>query len=215
MQVMAAPMQNILAKLAAFEELVVWVLSENMLLNVPIEQWPACQCLIAFYSFGYPLDKVNSLFILFGRHAPCRSAHMRLPRQVEAYTTLHHPYVVNDIGVQVRMPHGRPWSHSEQRLLLDRREVYRVLTENNIPVPPHIIVRYVVKPLDLPHYRKASLCSVVSLSLSQYQYAVLFFMFAHLPRSARNGCPDEYGMGWSLTSLNAVFQSRQRRSDAP
>lgn len=101
-KVMAPPMQKILAVLMSFDELAVWVLSESMLLHVPEDQWPPCQSLIAFYSKGYPLDKV------------------------ERYVAMHQPYQVNDISMQ--------------KLLLDRRSVYRVLLENNIPVPPHIVV---------------------------------------------------------------------------
>lgn len=51
-------MQKILSFLVSFDELVVWVLSENMLLTVPVELWPKCQCLIAFHSSGYPIAKV-------------------------------------------------------------------------------------------------------------------------------------------------------------
>jgi len=33
------------------------VFSESMILNDPIEEWPICDCLIAFFSVGFPLDK--------------------------------------------------------------------------------------------------------------------------------------------------------------
>ena len=33
------------------------VFSESMILNDPIEDWPICDCLIAFFSVGFPLDK--------------------------------------------------------------------------------------------------------------------------------------------------------------
>ena len=31
--------------------------SEPMILNEPVEEWPICQCLIAFFSMGFPLEK--------------------------------------------------------------------------------------------------------------------------------------------------------------
>ncbi|XP_065883522.1 inositol hexakisphosphate and diphosphoinositol-pentakisphosphate kinase 2-like isoform X2 [Dysidea avara] len=33
------------------------VFSESVILNDPIEDWPICDCLIAFFSVGFPLDK--------------------------------------------------------------------------------------------------------------------------------------------------------------
>jgi len=33
------------------------VFSESVILNDPIEEWPICDCLIAFFSVGFPLDK--------------------------------------------------------------------------------------------------------------------------------------------------------------
>ena len=40
-------------------EFSVIIFEEEVILNSPIEEWPQCDCLIAFYSTGFPLDKVN------------------------------------------------------------------------------------------------------------------------------------------------------------
>lgn len=58
------PMRNILDRLLASNsvasnpihfELILF--TDQMILNEPISQWPACDALIAFYSHGFPLDK--------------------------------------------------------------------------------------------------------------------------------------------------------------
>jgi len=49
---------------------------DNLLLNDPIETWPVCDVLIAFFSNGYPLEKA------------------------EAYADLRKPYMLNDLGMQ-------------------------------------------------------------------------------------------------------------------
>lgn len=46
------------------------------ILNEPIESWPICEVLIAFYSNGYPLEKA------------------------ESYVSLRRPYLLNDLGMQ-------------------------------------------------------------------------------------------------------------------
>ena len=54
---MAAPMQNILDRLQAREYIQIVLFPEKMIENDPIEEWPVCDCLIAFYSKGFPLRK--------------------------------------------------------------------------------------------------------------------------------------------------------------
>jgi len=49
---------------------------DDLILNASIEEWPLCDVLIAFYSNGYPLDKV------------------------EEYTELRKPFLLNDLKMQ-------------------------------------------------------------------------------------------------------------------
>jgi hypothetical protein len=62
--------------------------------------------------------KVDALLSWFSDGFPLKKA--------QAYARLNKPFVVNDLSKQ--------WD------LLDRRVVYRTLQDNNIPVPPHIVV---------------------------------------------------------------------------
>lgn len=50
-------MQNILTRLAAHEFIEVVIFSDEVILDDPVEEWPVCDCLVAFYSKGFPLDK--------------------------------------------------------------------------------------------------------------------------------------------------------------
>jgi inositol hexakisphosphate/diphosphoinositol-pentakisphosphate kinase len=49
---------QILDRLRAFGEFDIIMFGDNVILKEPVEKWPVVECLIAFYSNGYPLDKV-------------------------------------------------------------------------------------------------------------------------------------------------------------
>ncbi|KAI8017305.1 Inositol hexakisphosphate and diphosphoinositol-pentakisphosphate kinase VIP2 [Camellia lanceoleosa] len=49
---------------------------DKVIVEDPIERWPICDCLIAFYSSGYPLEKA------------------------ESYAALRKPFLVNELGPQ-------------------------------------------------------------------------------------------------------------------
>jgi len=101
------PMSEILDRLTSFiangePEFQVTIFPEPTILHAPIEDWPECDALIAFFSKGFPLEKA------------------------QAYANLRKPYVFNDL-------HRQEW-------LLDRREVYRILKENKVPVPNYVVL---------------------------------------------------------------------------
>ncbi|XP_060672167.1 inositol hexakisphosphate and diphosphoinositol-pentakisphosphate kinase VIP2 isoform X2 [Ziziphus jujuba] len=75
-EVFSAPMRQILDRLEAFGEFEIIYFGDKVIIEDPIESWPICDCLIAFYSTGYPLDKV------------------------EAYAALRKPYLVNELEPQ-------------------------------------------------------------------------------------------------------------------
>ena len=52
------------------------VFSESTILNDPIEEWPRCDCLLAFFSMGFPLEKAV------------------------AYSKLRKPLLINDLESQ-------------------------------------------------------------------------------------------------------------------
>ncbi|CAH0474219.1 unnamed protein product [Peronospora belbahrii] len=94
-------MQEILGRLPS-DLFHVKYFGDDMILNQPVETWPHCDALIAFFSHGFPLQKAQD------------------------YVALRHPVVVNDLDTQY--------------LLQDRREVYRVLQEHDVPTPRHVFV---------------------------------------------------------------------------
>lgn len=69
------PMAEILSRL---DETVFHVIffGDDMILNKPIEEWPNCEVLVAFYSKGYPLAKA------------------------QAYFDLRKPFILNDLEMQ-------------------------------------------------------------------------------------------------------------------
>ncbi|TYZ62556.1 hypothetical protein PybrP1_004757 [[Pythium] brassicae (nom. inval.)] len=75
---------------------------DDCILHEPVERWPRCDALIAFFSTGFPLDKA------------------------QAYVALRNPVVVNALDPQY--------------LLMDRRDVYRVLQEHNVSTPRYVVV---------------------------------------------------------------------------
>ncbi|XP_010551872.1 PREDICTED: inositol hexakisphosphate and diphosphoinositol-pentakisphosphate kinase 1-like isoform X1 [Tarenaya hassleriana] len=75
-EVFSAPMGQILDRLQAFGEFEVIHFGDKVILQDPIESWPVCDCLIAFYSSGYPLEKA------------------------EAYAALRKPFLVNELEPQ-------------------------------------------------------------------------------------------------------------------
>lgn len=99
---LSKPMKMILGSLDEYKDIKINQLSQDMLLNSPVEEWPKCDAMICFYSGGFPIEKTLE------------------------YTKLHKPIQINDL--------------ESQKLLWDRREIYRILQENNIPLSRHFIV---------------------------------------------------------------------------
>ncbi|KAJ8557135.1 hypothetical protein K7X08_002760 [Anisodus acutangulus] len=75
-KVFSAPMGQILDRLQSFGEFEVVHFRDKIILEDPIESWPLCDCLIAFHSSGYPLEKV------------------------EKYAALRKPFLVNELEPQ-------------------------------------------------------------------------------------------------------------------
>ncbi|XP_073158704.1 inositol hexakisphosphate and diphosphoinositol-pentakisphosphate kinase VIP2-like isoform X1 [Henckelia pumila] len=72
----SAPMMQILERLKGFGEFKIVYFGDKVIVEDPIESWPICDCLIGFYSTGYPLERA------------------------EAYAALRKPFSVNELGSQ-------------------------------------------------------------------------------------------------------------------
>ncbi|WOK99372.1 inositol hexakisphosphate and diphosphoinositol-pentakisphosphate kinase 1-like isoform X1 [Canna indica] len=75
-KVSSAPMGQILERLEAFGEFEIIIFGDKVILEDPVESWPICDCLIAFYSSGYPLEKAQT------------------------YAALRKPFLVNELESQ-------------------------------------------------------------------------------------------------------------------
>ena len=69
-------MTKILERLTNFGEFTVNIFGDETILEEPVEAWPICDCLISFFSEGFPLEKA------------------------EAYARLRRPFLVNDLAMQ-------------------------------------------------------------------------------------------------------------------
>lgn len=58
-KVESRPMQSILKRLQKAYDFQIVQFSEQMILETDITEWPKVDCLIAFHSWGYPLEKVR------------------------------------------------------------------------------------------------------------------------------------------------------------
>eukprot|EP00026_Physarum_polycephalum_P001326 Phypoly_transcript_01327.p1 GENE.Phypoly_transcript_01327~~Phypoly_transcript_01327.p1 ORF type:complete len:930 (+),score=150.02 Phypoly_transcript_01327:110-2791(+) len=69
-------MKNIMQHLEAFNEFEIIIFGNEVILNEPVDKWPICDCLISFFSSGFPLNKA------------------------EEYAQLRKPFLLNDIVFQ-------------------------------------------------------------------------------------------------------------------
>jgi inositol hexakisphosphate/diphosphoinositol-pentakisphosphate kinase len=76
LQTLAPPMQSILSRLQHYDYIKIVVFSDTIILKDRVEDWPLCDCLLAFFSEGFPLQKAVD------------------------YVKLRRPFVFNDLDIQ-------------------------------------------------------------------------------------------------------------------
>lgn len=78
-------MKNILTRLAQEPVINLVMFTDHTILNEPIEDWPICHSIIAFYSKGFPLEKAIE------------------------YVKLRNPLVLNDLQSQYALMDRYSW----------------------------------------------------------------------------------------------------------
>jgi len=73
---LSKPMKEILSRIGEFEYIKTLIFPEDTIVNYPVEEWPICDCLIAFHSKGFPLTKTIE------------------------YSNLRNPYIINNLEAQ-------------------------------------------------------------------------------------------------------------------
>ena len=134
-KVRARPMTQILGRIdrATFD---VIIFSDELMRDAPVEEWPVVDCLLSWYSAGFPLAKA------------------------EAYVALRQPFCVNDLGVEhtlrdrrkfyaVLAAHGIP---TPRHIVADREaapDLRVVETDDGIEIGGVLLRKpFVEKPFD-------------------------------------------------------------------
>mmetsp|Transcript_45738 Transcript_45738/g.74611 ORF Transcript_45738/g.74611 Transcript_45738/m.74611 type:complete len:317 (+) Transcript_45738:572-1522(+) len=94
----SAPMKEILNRIIQFGEFKLEFFEDHVLQHAPVESWPVCDCIIAFDSKGYPLQKVIEYYEL------------RKPLSIndlKYQQALHDRRAVYNILDQHKIPHPR------------------------------------------------------------------------------------------------------------
>ncbi|XP_071916546.1 inositol hexakisphosphate and diphosphoinositol-pentakisphosphate kinase VIP2-like isoform X1 [Coffea arabica] len=118
----SGPMLQILDRLQAFGEFEIVHFGDKVILEDPVERWPICDCLIAFYSSGYPLQKA------------------------EAYSALRKPFLVNELEAQHLLHDRRKVYECFSPTISCCWEKLQCLERYGIPVP-----RYALVNRDMPY----------------------------------------------------------------
>lgn len=62
------PMSAIVDRLETYGEFEVTYFGDDTIMNKPIAEWPACDCLLSWHSDGFPLAKVRFSVLLYQSH---------------------------------------------------------------------------------------------------------------------------------------------------
>lgn len=93
-QTNSQPMQEILGRMSVFDCLDIIVFPDETILNDPVEAWPICDCLISFYSKGFPLEKAIE-------YAKLRKPFSLNDLDMQYALMDRSVFIINDINLQV------------------------------------------------------------------------------------------------------------------
>lgn len=138
------PMKALLRRLEASGVFELIVFGDEMILNQPIEEWPKVECLIAFYSGGFPLEKAIEYVKLVKPIEINRLDKQRLLRdRLAMYETLRtYEIPCPDYMFVDHLKSGQIFEETDDYIIFNQRKLAKPFVEKPIDGDDHNIWIY-------------------------------------------------------------------------